>query len=485
VNLLSSCKADSESWHRIEKDLYLSTGWVSSAYVLVERKKEEELTPDDKIVVDLSIGRLDPTTGKKGEADERWEKRPAGIWIKRSGKHSSSDSDQAITGVDILFGFDAVDPREGWEIKDTPLLVDNSGEAYAARLSIRRGKQVTVSKPVPRIGENGKFKIMQVADLHLSTGVGVCRDPMPEGHNGGHCEADPRTFEFIGKVLDDEKPDLVVLSGDQLNGDTAPDAQTAIFKYAELFIKRKIPYATIFGNHDDEKTLSRAGQMSLIESLPYSLSEAGPEEIDGVGNYYVEVLARGSSKHSALTIYLLDTHAYSPDEKSFRGYDWIKKNQIDWFKTSAESLRKAHKEYSLTHMDLSFIHIPLPEYRDADMKMVGELREQITAPGFNSGFKDALVEEGVVLVSVGHDHANEFCALSKDDQDLPALWMCYEGGSGFGGYGGYGGYHRRVRLFEVDANEARITTYKRVEWGETEKRIDEQMIVDGGKVVAD
>ena len=64
--------------------------------------------------------------------------------------------------------------------------------------------------------------------------------------------------------------------------------------------------------------------MSLIESLPYSLSVAGPEEIDGVGNYYVEVLARGSSKHSALTLYLLDTHSYSPDEHNFKGYDWIK-----------------------------------------------------------------------------------------------------------------------------------------------------------------
>ena len=32
-------------------------------------------------------------------------------------------------------------------------------------------------------------------------------------------------------------------------------------------------------------------------------------------------------------------------------------------------------------------------------------------------------------------------------------------------------------------NEARIYTYKRLEWGDTESRIDEQMIVDKGKVV--
>jgi hypothetical protein len=79
------------------------------------------------------------------------------------------------------------------------------------------------------------------------------------------------------------------------------------------------------------------------------------------------------------------------------------------------------------------------------------------------------------------DHANEYCALSRHENDLPALWMCYAGGSGFGGYGGYKGYHRRVRFFEIDVNEARIVTYKRVEYGETNKRIDEQIIVEGGK----
>jgi hypothetical protein len=61
--------------------------------------------------------------------------------------------------------------------------------------------------------------------------------------------------------------------------------------------------------------------------------------------------------------------------------------------------------------------------------------------------------------------------------------MCYAGGAGFGGYGGYGGYHRRVRFFEIDMNVASIMTYKRVEYGETNKRIDEQILVEGGKAV--
>lgn len=141
--------------------------------------------------------------------------------------------------------------------------------------------------------------------------------------------------------------------------------------------------------------------MALIENLPYSLSAAGPEDIDGVGNYYVEVLSRGGSKHSALTIYLLDTHAYSPDEHTFKGYDWLKKSQIDWFRQTAQGLKKAHTGYTHIHMDLAFIHIPLPEFGDSSLPRKGEWREGVTAPGFNSGFKDALVDEGVVLVACG------------------------------------------------------------------------------------
>lgn len=78
--------------------------------------------------------------------------------------------------------------------------------------------------------------------------------------------------------------------------------------------------------------------------------------------------------------------------------------------------------------------------------------------------------------------------LSTDGKKAPspALWMCYAGGSGLGGYAGYGGYNRRVRVFDVDANLSRITTWKRVESGtekETSQRVDEQIIVEGGRVV--
>ncbi|PGH11629.1 hypothetical protein AJ79_04769 [Helicocarpus griseus UAMH5409] len=476
LNIFSSCKLDSDLWHRIEKDLYLGTGWTSSAYLHVQRKKEEDLLPEDSIVIDLRMGRLDPGAG----TDKKWESRPAGIWLLRTDRSRTGDPQKVITSLDVLFGADAADPRPGWEVKDTPLLLDTKSEA---RLSIRRGHSIKVERPTPRIRKDGRFKIMQVSDLHLSTGLGKCREPVPPMDDESKCEADPRTLEFIDKMLDEEKPDMVVLSGDQVNGETAPDAETAIFKFAEIFIKYRVPYAVIFGNHDDEGNLDRSETMEIMQQLPYSLSEPGPVDVDGVGNYIIEVLGRASSTHSALTLYLLDTHSYSPDERQYHGYDWLKPNQVEWFKSSSQRLQKSHREYTHIHMNLAFIHIPLPEYRNPNNWYQGSWVEAPTAPLYNSGFKDALVNENVLVVSCGHDHANDYCMLEQNAEEQPSLWMCYAGGAGFGGYGGYGGYVRRVRFFDIDMNSARIMTYKRLEYGDTRSRIDEMMIVDGGKVV--
>ncbi|PVI06587.1 phosphoesteras-like protein [Periconia macrospinosa] len=484
LNPISKCQLDPEEWHRIEKDLYLGSGWVSRAYVHIKRKKEEDLTEDDRVIVDVRTAKLDPAMGDKSQASEKWEARPAGVWIKRSSKRHASDSKNTVTAVDVLFGADAVEPRPGWSLVPNGALRLDGGTSKEPRLTVRRGQPRKIEKSVPRIRKDGKFKIMQVSDLHLSTGLGVCRDPEPKGHNGGKCDADPRTLEFVERVLDEEKPDMVVLSGDQVNGGTAPDVPSALFKIVDVLVERKIPYAAVFGNHDDEGVLSRQTQMQLYESLPFSLSEAGPTNIDGVGNYYVEILAHGNNKHSAVTLYFLDTHSYSPDETKFKGYDWIKPNQIAWFNTAAETLKAsdAHVHYSHTHLNMAFIHIPLPEYRIPDNGWYGNWKEGVTAPGFNTHFKDALVKQGVKAVSCGHDHANDYCMPSKNEAGEPELWMCYAGGSGFGGYGGYGGYHRRLRVFEIDTNQARITTWKRLEYGDTAARLDEQIIVDSGKV---
>lgn len=225
VNPLSTCDLDPNKWHRIDKELFLNRAWTAKAYLYVSRKHEEELVEGDSVVIDLKVGPMKPEDDKE-DTKAVWESRPGGIWIKRSSEKVSSDSEDAITNIDVLFGDDAVEARDGWDIRGTPLQIDSSGIFHSAHLTARRGAPVELKKPQPRIPDSGKFKILQIADLHLSTGVGVCRDVYPPLQKGEKCEADPRTLEFVDRMIDEEKPDFVVLSGDQVNGETAPDPQS-------------------------------------------------------------------------------------------------------------------------------------------------------------------------------------------------------------------------------------------------------------------
>lgn len=226
LNPFSSCELDSTIWQRVNKDLYLGKGWVSTAYLYVRRTKQEEVTEDDMIVMDISVGKRNPSEEEDGDPDEDWERRSSGLWLRRVPRKDVDHLDDGITAVDVLFGDDAVEVREGWDMVDTPLLLGSKPSVPSAYLTTRTGHPEATKKPVPRINDNGKFKIVQVSDMHLSTGVGACRDAVPDSYNGGKCEADPRTLDFISRILDDEKPDLIVFSGDQVNGGTAPDVQT-------------------------------------------------------------------------------------------------------------------------------------------------------------------------------------------------------------------------------------------------------------------
>ena len=245
---LSSCAAEQLGWHRIEKEQYLHTA-QQSAWLYIAQTNEKELSPDNLVVTNVSIRK----PGLSDGLDQPWESRPGGIWVIRS-KYTTT-CNQALRDVDVLFGVDAVEPRPQWTLINPPLQLNAQSEVPVARLTVRRG----TSNPRPdnprtllRAREDGKFKIVQISDTHMVTGVGVCKDrvdadgkPLPE------CEADPLTVDFIGRILDAENPDLVILTGDQLHHDIL-DSQSTLFKVVAPFIERSIPYAAVFGNHDAE-----------------------------------------------------------------------------------------------------------------------------------------------------------------------------------------------------------------------------------------
>ena len=83
---------------------------------------------------------------------------------------------------------------------------------------------------------------------------------------------------------------MVVFTGDQLNGQgTSWDSRSVLAKFAAAVTDKGIPWAAVFGNHDDEDGLSREDQNALMQGLPYSLVQRGPKDVHGVGNYLLKV----------------------------------------------------------------------------------------------------------------------------------------------------------------------------------------------------
>lgn len=255
-----TCALDPLRWNRIEKELYLHTT-QQSAWLQLALKKEEDLTSNDLVVTSITVRDLRPSAG----SDNSWESRPGGIWVQRS--NYTSDNHRAVTGVDVLFGVDAVDPRPQWTLIRPPLQLNALPNVPVARLSVRYGRakpRLDIPRAALRVKEDGKFRIVQISDTHMVTGVGVCEDaidahgqPLPER------EADPLTVNFLGEILDVEKPDLVILTGDQLHH-SIPDSQSALFKVVDPLIKRSIPYAAVFGNHDAEGTYALSRECFIV-----------------------------------------------------------------------------------------------------------------------------------------------------------------------------------------------------------------------------
>lgn len=413
-----------------------------------------------------------------------WKKVGSGIWVKYG-----PASQSAVTGVDVLFGPDAVDPRPGWTLLPHPLQVKGVQAGIEPRLSIRRGRKIDYTgkefRPKLKFGSDGKFKILQVADLHFSTGVGKCRDPAPAETAEG-CEADPRTLRFLDKVLELEAPDFVVMTGDQVFGQAAPDPETALFKAVHPFVQRKIPYAITLGNHDDESgVMTREQMMQLAASLPFSLSAVGLQEVDGYGNYALTVES-GWAGTTGAALYFMDSHSYSKQPKTNPGYDWFKESQMTWLELEAASVMEEAGKKAGDLVSMAFFHIPIPEFREtANKPMLGQMREGVASTRYATDIRAALGTAGVQVVAVGHDHANDYCLLDtqkEENKNDHQLWLCYGGGAGEGGYGGYGGYIRRMRMYEIDSQTRAVRTWKRGE-NDPSSVFDEQDLAKEGVAV--
>lgn len=284
-----------------------------------------------------------------------------------------------------------------------------------------------------RFHSDGSFKIVQFTDIHWQNGDA----------------ADQQSAELMECIAQVEAPDLIVLTGDILSGGGCDDAVSSMRQINQIMQRCGTHWSAVFGNHDDEGTANRHELMGVMQESELSLSEHGPDDISGVGNYVLTVQNSGSDTPGAL-LYFIDSGSYA--QTDIGGYDWIKRDQIDWFlSTSAEITESVGHHLPA----LAFFHIPIPEYHEVwDFHTCyGVKYEDVCAPRINTGFFAALHEAGDVLGTfVGHEHINDFWG------DLYGIRLCYGRATGYNTYG-KDGFPRGARVIELREGERKFETW--------------------------
>lgn len=285
------------------------------------------------------------------------------------------------------------------------------------------------------------FKIIQFTDVHYRPGV----------------LASDTALLQINDALDAEKPDFVVFSGDLAWG---KPAKACFDDVLQTVISRKIPWAYVNGNHDDEQGWTRKQIMDYLVELPYCYAQHGDKNLKGEGNYILELKDANNSDSISTLLYFFDTGSYTPI-KSIGGYDWLDIEQVNWYKSQCEAYTKYH--HGQPYPALAFFHIPLVEYTDMSLQkdnktIVGSRKEKECNPKINTGMFAAMVMGGDVMGTFcGHDHDNDYIGVYKG---ISLAYGRYSGGNTVYNNLGKNG----CRVINLKEGDRGFSTYIRL-WG--------------------
>ena len=282
--------------------------------------------------------------------------------------------------------------------------------------------------------KDGKFRILCVSDFH------------------GVKNFDRRLTRDLDALVESTKPDLVLLLGDTVWRDAAESEQSVrdfLTEVTKPMEDRNIPWAHVFGGHDDERGVTNEVQQKIYESFPCCVSKCGDENVSGVGNYVLPVYG-SDGKHIVYNVWGLDSHdgagdfaeefglkedrwwLYLPDSFSLDShYDTFRFDQLMWYWNTSVELEK-HEGHKIP--GLMVCHMPLPEYilcykNTAQTLYKGTRREHIGCNMINSGMFATLVERGDVKTFIcGHDHINDF------EAEYCGVKLAYDAGLNYDGY---------------------------------------------------
>ncbi|MBE6716471.1 MAG: hypothetical protein E7573_06085 [Ruminococcaceae bacterium] len=303
-----------------------------------------------------------------------------------------------------------------------------------------------------KFNSDGKFKIMQIADVQ--EGAKVSTD----------------TLRLMKLALGREKPDLVVFTGDQLYGvhpsfyigDKRKNAENTIKTLIEPVEKAGIPFAVTFGNHDCQVGLTNARQAEIYNESPCCIHGEYAAE-DDKGTFRIPLF---NEEEHVFDVYLIDSNGQTVTGE----YLPVSEKQLEWFRNEREKAKENGKYTG----GIVFQHIPVPEFYDVLQQVKfgtkgaveafrnykgkffilpeeirntgGFMGESPAVPDRNSGEFDILKEKGNILaLIVGHDHINSFVG-EKD-----GIKLIYTQCAGFNVYGPK--LKRGMRIIELDKND--------------------------------
>ncbi|SDE43403.1 metallophosphoesterase family protein [Auraticoccus monumenti] len=337
------------------------------------------------------------------------------------------------------------------------------------------GPAAAESRPSPlRFGSDRRFRIVQFNDTQDDE------------------QTDRRTVQLMEEVLDTEKPDLVVMNGDNITGgcDNETEMRQAMNNVVQPMETRGVPWVLTYGNHDEDSTpqggLDEEDMLGIYRSYEHNLNEPSAKGVTGTGNMALTIAGSRSRRRAAFALYLLDSGRYAPgtiagqDLEGYPTWDWLRMDQVGWYTRTSEDIQR--RAAGSTVPALMFIHIPLWEYRfmwfgGVDERnganhelavqrhgIVGERNEDECPGPFNSGMFSAILHRGDVRgVFCGHDHVNTYVG------SYYGVMLGYAGNTGFGTYGLAGAERNRLRgarVFDLTETDDDVTVDTRMVFAE-------------------
>jgi predicted phosphodiesterase len=232
------------------------------------------------------------------------------------------------------------------------------------------------------------MKILLIADVH---------------NRPNNSFAKKLTLQNLKNVIKNTPCDLIVFLGDIVHGPDFKHSSEPYEKYLRevLDLTQDRPFATVFGNHDDECDITKDKILSIIKSYPNSITDGK--------NYLKEM-------HNE-TLLFIDSGSYYNGDESY--YDIVSQDVIDWAKDKISN----KKAILFQHIIVPNIIDCLDEYNNfkpfcvnGDGKWVkfkksisytGKLGERPCPPDINNHQLEQLAPnlKGAVF---GHDHKNDF-----------------------------------------------------------------------------